>query len=148
MALTPDDVSFLDQRHSAAMVTIAADGMPKVVRVGVARIDGHVWSSGTEDRVRTRRLRHDPRCVLYVHDATAGWLALETTVTILDGPEVPQQSVRLFRVMQGKPEGPLRWFGAELDEVAFEAQMVDERRIIYQFEIQRSYGMSAPLSTS
>jgi Pyridoxamine 5'-phosphate oxidase len=141
MTLTPDDVSFLDQQHSAAMVTIADDGMPKVVRVAVARVDGYLWSSSTQDRVRTRRLRQDPRCVLYVHDATAGWLTLETTVTILDSPEVPRQSARLFRVMQGKPEGPLSWFGGELDEVAFEARMIDERRIIYQFEIHHSYGM-------
>ncbi len=123
------------------MATIADDGTPKMVRVGVARVDGNVWSSGTEDRVRTRRLRHDPRAVLYVHDATARWLALEATVTILDGPDVPRQSVRLFRVMQGKPEGGLSWFGGELDEAAFEAQMIDERRIIYQFEIDHSYGM-------
>jgi hypothetical protein len=79
--------------------------------------------------------------VLYVHDATYGWLALETTVTILDGPDVPQQSIELFRVMQGKPDGPLSWFGEEYDEAGFRERMVDERRVIYQFEVEKSYGM-------
>ena len=43
--------------------------------------------------------------------------------------------------MQGKPEGPLSWFGGELAEDAFRQRMLDERRVIYQFEVQRSYGM-------
>jgi PPOX class probable F420-dependent enzyme len=139
--LSDADLDFLERQHSAAMLTIGAGGMPKVVRVGVARVGEKLWSSGTEDRVRTRRLRHDPRCVLYVHDATYGWLALETTVTILDGPDAAQRSVELFRVMQGKPDGPLSWFGGEYDEAGFRQRMLDERRVIYQFEVKKSYGM-------
>jgi len=139
--LSDADLDFLERQHSAAMITIGAGGMPKVVRVGVARVGEKLWSSGTEDRVRTRRLRRDPRCVLYVHDATYGWLALETTVTILDGPDAANQSVELFRVMQGKPDGPLSWFGGEYDEAGFRQRMVDERRVIYQFEVTKSYGM-------
>ena len=91
--------------------------------------------------MRTRRLRANPRCVLYVHDAIASWMALETTVTILDGADVPAQSVQLFRVMQSRPSGPLSWFASELDEAAFHQQMVDEQRVIYQFEIHKAYGM-------
>jgi len=139
--LSDDDLAFLDRQHSAAMITVGEDGLPKVARVGVARVDGRLWSSGTAGRVRTQRLRADPRCVLYVHDVAAGWLAIETTVTVLDGPEVPAQSVQLFRVMQDKPEGPLSWFGGELDEATFRQQMVDERRVIYEFETHKSYGM-------
>jgi hypothetical protein len=141
VTLSDHDAEFLDRQHSAAMITIGGDGLPKVVRVAVVRIDGKLWSSGTEDRVRTRRLRRDPRCVLYVYDAGAGWVAMETTVTILDGPDVPQQSVRMFRHLQGKPEGPLSWFGDQLDEQAFVQRMIDERRVIYEFAIDRSYGM-------
>src|SRR5207237_9746666 len=98
------------------MITLAKDGTPKVARVGLALVDGRLWSSGTSDRVRTRRLRRDPRCTLFVQGPTFPWLALETTVTILDGPDAPEQSVRLFCEMQGKPSGPLSWFGGELTE--------------------------------
>lgn len=80
-------------------------------------------------------------CTLYVHDAQWAWLALETEVTLLEGPDVPAQTVRLFRLMQGKPTGPLTWFGEEYDEEAFERRMVEEGRLIYQFEVQRSYGL-------
>lgn len=141
MALTAKDTEFLAANPSAAMITIAADGMPKAVRVGIALVDGRLWSSGTRDRMRTRRLRRDPRCTLFVFGTGYAALTLETTVTILDGPEVPEQSVRLFRAMQHKPEGPLAWFGSELDEPAFRQRMVDEGRIIYEFDIDRGYGL-------
>jgi hypothetical protein len=144
MRLSADDVNFLEDHHSAAMITVAADGLAKVARVGVALVDGRLWSSGVKERVRTKRLRRNPRCTLFVFDtAQAGfaWLALETTVTILDGPDVPQQSLHLFREMQGRPTGPLSWFNGELAEPEFLQAMVDEGRLIYEFEVHRTYGL-------
>jgi PPOX class probable F420-dependent enzyme len=142
MDLGAKETAFLQDQHSAAMVTIGKDGLPKVARVGVALVDGKLWSSGTRDRARTRRLRHDPRCTLFVFDPKFSWLALETSVTILDGPGAPAQNVLLFRVMQGRPEGPLSWFGGQLDEDAFLRAMAEEGRVIYEFEVQRSYGLT------
>jgi PPOX class probable F420-dependent enzyme len=144
MPLSHADVEFLRQHHSAAMVTVGADGVPKAVRVGVALVEGKLWSSGTRDRVRTRRLRRNPRCTLFVFDAGYLWLALETTVTILDGPDAADLNVRLFRQMQERPDGPLRWFGGEYDDEQFRQVMIDEGRLIYEFDAQRSYGMAIP----
>jgi hypothetical protein len=131
----------LEENHSAAMITLARDGTPKVARVGAALIDGRLWSSATRDRLRTRRLRRDPRSVLYVHSAGPAWLTIEATVTILDGPDAPDNNLRLFRVMQGKPTGPLQWFGGALDEGPFLEPMVQEQRLIFQFEVQHVYGL-------
>jgi uncharacterized pyridoxamine 5'-phosphate oxidase family protein len=142
VSLSEQDLAFLTEHHSAAMITVGADGRPKAARVGVAVVDGKLWSSGTQDRVRTRRLRDDPRCTLYVHDEGFGYRALETDVTILDGSDAPQLNLRLFRLMQDKPSGPLSWFGGLLDEDEFLRAMVDEGRLIYEFEVVRSYGMS------
>jgi PPOX class probable F420-dependent enzyme len=141
MSLSQDEVSFLERQHSAAMITIGPDGTPKPARVGVALVDGKLWSSGTQDRVRTRRLRQDPRCTLFVFDQAFRWLALETTVTILEGPEAGPQNVQLFRVMQSRPGGPLTWNGQELDEDAFLQAMDDEHRLVYEFDVQHSYGL-------
>ncbi|HEY3547398.1 MAG TPA: pyridoxamine 5'-phosphate oxidase family protein [Propionicimonas sp.] len=140
MELTTDQQRFVENTPSAAMITIGAGGVPKVARCGVAVVDGRLWSSGTQARVRTRRLRTDPRCTLYVHEAGPRWLAMETTVRILEGPDAPEQGLRLFRVMQHRPSGPLAWFGAELDDDAFRAAMVDGGRLVYEFELQRVYG--------
>ena len=142
MALNAKEIAFLETQRSAAMITTGEDGVPKAVRAGVALVDGNLWSSGTQSRVRTRRLRRDPRCTLFVFDQRYSWLTLETTVTLLDGPEAAAQNLRLFRVMQNRPSGPLSWFGSELDEASFLRAMADEGRVIYQFEVERAYGLN------
>ena len=141
MALSERDAAFLEANRSAAMITVGGDGVAKAARVAVGLVDGRLWSSGTADRVRTRRLRTDPRCTLYVHADTFSFMTLETTVTILEGPEIPEQSVRLFRKLQDRPTGTLAWMTGELDEDAFRSAMVDEQRLIYEFEVTRTYGL-------
>jgi uncharacterized pyridoxamine 5'-phosphate oxidase family protein len=139
MGLSAQDVAFLKDNNTAAMVTVGRDGFAKVARVAVVMVDGRLWSSGTRDRARTRRLRRDPRCTLYVHTPGFAWLGLETTVTILEGPDVPALSLRMFREVQGRPTGPVSWFGGDVEEDAFLQMMVDEGRVIYEFEVHRTY---------
>src|SRR2546428_2307088 len=119
MNLTDKDRAFLDAHHAAAMITLRADGTPHAVRVGVALVDGKLWSSGTKERVRTGHLRRDPRCTLFVFDPARRYLPLETMVTILESPDVPRQSLRLFQVMQqhvtpAPRPGHIMWAGQEL----------------------------------
>jgi len=126
------------------MTTLRLDGTPHVVRVGVALVNGKLWSSGTQTRVRTKHLRRDPRSSLFVYDAEWRWLAAECTVTILVGPDAPEFHVRLFQVMQrgmGVPEGQINWFGRSIGREEFLKTMVEEQRLIYEFNIVRSYGM-------
>jgi PPOX class probable F420-dependent enzyme len=140
--LSESQRAFLELHHTAAMITVGRDGTPRVARVGVALVEGKLWSSGTRDRVRTARLRRDPRCTLFVFHAGWSWLALETTVRILDGPDAPESNLRLFRKMQNRPTGNLTWFGKERSPEEFLRGMVEERRLIYEFEIIRGYGMT------
>jgi len=142
MSLTESQRTFLENNNAAAMITIAEDGMPKAVRIGIALVDGKLWSSGTQDRVRTDRLRRDPRCTLFVFDKQYSFLTLETAVTILDGPDAPELNLRLMRQMQNKPTGPISWFGQELDTDAFLQTMVAQKRLVYQFEISHAYGVA------
>jgi len=135
------EVEFLQKNHSAAMITVDPAGVAKTARVGVSLVDGRLWSSGTQNRVRTKRLRRDPRCSLFVFAGAFNWLAIESTVTLLDGPDAPDLNIALFRVMQGRPSGPLSWFGGELDDEGFRAKMIEEGRLVYQFEPQRTYGL-------
>jgi hypothetical protein len=141
VTLTDSQREFIEQNPGAAMITIGDDGMPKAVRVGVAVVDGDLWSSGTADRVRTRRLRDDPRCTVFMFGDDRRALTLETRVSIIDGPDSAEDSVRLFRTMQKRPEGDLLWYGDELDEAAFKQRMLDEQRLIYEFEIEKAYGV-------
>jgi hypothetical protein len=71
-------------------------------------------------------LRRDPRATLFVFGTsgpTSGWswLTVEATVSILDGPDAPEQSILLFRAMhaglaQPPPPGKLLWNGEEETE--------------------------------
>jgi PPOX class probable F420-dependent enzyme len=141
-------VTFFEKQHSAAMTTLRSDGTPHTVRIGVALVAGKIWSSGTQGRARTRFLRRDPRSTLFVFDNEWRWLTLECRVNILEGPDVPRQSLRLFEVMQAGmkiSEGKVLWYGRERTIDEFLRLMVEEQRLIYEFEVQRVYGMYAEM---
>ena len=126
--------SFLEHHHSAVMATIKPDGRPHLVRIGCGLVEGKLWSSGTQTRARTGHLRRDPRATLFLWDERNAWswLTLECTVTILDGPEAVDQNLALYRVLAGEPK--------DLQE--YREAMVTERRLIYEFEVERAYGQA------
>src|SRR5438034_5511196 len=129
--------AFLEKHHSAAMTTLRADGTPHVARVGVALVDGKMWSSGTQIRIRTKHLRRDPRSTLFVFDAEFRWLGLESRVTILDGPDAPELNLRLFQVMQqgmGVPDGQIMCVVRMVGEEESLQRMVEVQRVMSDFE--------------
>lgn len=142
MALTEQQVAFIQEHPSAGMTTLRRDGTPHVVRVGIAVVDGKLWSSGTRSRLRTTHLRRDPRSTLFIFDDRWSWLSLESVVTILDGPEVPELHLQLMRTMQKRPDDSptIAWFGSEKTPDEFVATMEAEGRLIYEFEVERAYG--------
>jgi PPOX class probable F420-dependent enzyme len=143
-------LAFLAENSTASMITLRRDGTPHAVRVGIGVVDGRVWSSGTQNRLRTRHLRRDPRSTLFVFDprpeGSWRWLTLECVATVLDGPDAPELNIRLFQEMQAsmpKPPAPgkLIWYGQEKTLEEFREAMVEERRLIYEFDVKRAYGM-------
>lgn len=141
MQLTSGQRDFIQANASAAMITVGEDEYAKAVRVGICVVGDRIWSSGTQSRVRTERLREDPRCTLFVFGPGHEALTLETTVGIIEGSDVAGKSVELFRTMQDRPSGSLMWFGEELDEESFRRAMVDQRRVIYDFTLVNAYGV-------
>jgi PPOX class probable F420-dependent enzyme len=143
MDLSDKQIAFLQKAHGAAMVTLRADGTPHAVRVGVAFVDGKLWSSGVPGRARTKHLGRDPRSTLIVFESGYGYLTLECRVTILDGPDAPELNLRLFQVMQsGRPDpNVLNWNGKPIGLDEFLQTMRDEQRLVYEFAPQRAYGV-------
>ncbi len=123
---------FLEQHHSAVMVSLKQDGTPHVARVLVGLVNGKLWSSGTQTRVRTRHVQNDPRAALCVLDESNPyhWLGLETKVKILEGPDAPELNLALYRALRGEPDDADEYLRA----------MVAEKRLIYEFSIERAYG--------
>lgn len=142
MSLSESERTFVEQHPQAMFVTVGPDGRAKAVRVAVTFVDGKLWSSGNQGRVRTKRLRDDPRCTLCFLDEGPQWLTIETTVRIIEGQDVPDLSVQLFRNLQGRPEGDLWWFDGEYDDEGFKRIMREDQRLIYEFDVTRAYGMT------
>lgn len=142
MGLSESERTFIEQHPQAMFVTVGPDGVAKAVRVAVAFVDGKLWSSGNQARVRTRRLREDPRCTLCFLDSSPLWLTVEANVRVIEGPEVPDLSVQLFRTLQGRPEGDLWWFDGEYDDEGFKRIMREDQRLIYEFDVIHTYGMT------
>jgi uncharacterized pyridoxamine 5'-phosphate oxidase family protein len=101
--------AFLEKNRSAAMTTLRPDGTPHAVRVGVALVEGRLWSSGTQKRTRTAHLRRDPRATLFVFDAQWQWLTLECVLRFLEGADAPELNLRFFKLIQQSASGRLSW---------------------------------------
>jgi hypothetical protein len=145
---------FLECNHFGSMTTYRPDHAPHTAHIVLALVGDKLWSSGTERRMRTVFLRLDPRADVLVFPTRPGgystynsggfgasFLGLETTVEVLDGPEVVEQSVALFQTLQpDATPGTLRWNGVvrSLDE--FRQIMRDEGRVIYEFTVIRANG--------
>lgn len=129
-----DDVrEFLEKNHGAVMATTKKDGRPHLARVDVGLMGDKLWSSGTQTRVRTKHLRREPRATLMILDDSTPyrWLGLECRVTILEGEDAPELNLKLYRKLAGEPK--------DLEE--YLEAMVTEQRLIYEFEVEKPYGM-------
>lgn len=145
-----DDVikDFVNRYPDAAMITRRKDGTAHMARIEVAIVDGRLWSSGSPTLVRTRNLRRDPRCSLFVFGPHPYWMGLETEVTMLDGPDAPDLHVRLMRETHGDsaPAGTVlghddalgRDRPYPLDEYIEDIRA--KQRLIYEFSVRRAYG--------
>ncbi len=143
MQFTDKQKVFLERHHGAAMTSLRQDGAPHTVRVGVSLVDGRLWSSGTAGRGRTAHLRRDPRASVMVFDSAWSYLTVEATVTMIDGAEAAESSLSLFRVMQNRGSAfqTLLWEGKEKTADDFLRIMQEERRLIYQFDPVKVYGL-------
>ncbi|HEY1486597.1 MAG TPA: pyridoxamine 5'-phosphate oxidase family protein [Micromonosporaceae bacterium] len=146
--LSDDQVAFLQANHTAVMATVDDNGYPHVVPVGCALIDGQLWSSGREDRVRTGHLRRRPHATMTVQPIRTPehpghnprrrpghrgeWVSVHGPVTIkADDPA--GDNIRLHLEIVGHlPD--------DIDEYA--ATMLRERRLVYILTPIRAYGPS------
>lgn len=143
MPLSESDQQFLTDNHAAAMITYPQSDYAKAVRISVGLVDGQFWSVGTASRRRTKHVVDDPRCTVFVfdHQTPGNWRTFETRVEILTGPDIPEMCLRLFRIMQDRPSGPVILYGNQLQENELMGEMREIGALIYQFNVLRSYGL-------
>jgi len=134
--VTPDQArDFLRDHHRAVMSTRRSDGHPQLSPVG-AGVDaqGRVIVSTPETTAKARNLRRDPHISLCVlSDGFYGaWVQVEGTAEIVERPEAVELLVDYYRRLSG--EHP--------DWDDYRRAMVEERRVLVRFEIERAGGVA------
>ncbi len=140
--------TFIRSHADAAMITLRPDGSSCMARVEIALLDGRICSTGGPDLVRTRNLRRDQRCSLFVFGPHPLWVGLETTVTLHDGPEAPEMLLRFLRARHGDkaPSGQVLAHDDALghDRPYTEAEYLqhihETRGLVYEFTVLKAYG--------
>lgn len=129
-------LEFAAPRTRGTLVTVRPDGSPHASNVLYA-LDGDVARvSLTDTRVKTRNLRHDPRCAMHVAGDTfwtyvvlEGVAELSPVAAQPDDPTV-EALVELYQRLGGTHEN---W-------AEYRAAMVDERRLVMSLRVGRGYG--------
>jgi PPOX class probable F420-dependent enzyme len=130
-------IAFAAARKRGVLTTIRRDGRPQLSNILFVPDDGTFLISLTESRAKTKNLRRDPRCVLYVPGedwwsyAVLDGGATLTAVAKEEHDETVEQLVAYYR--RGAGEHP------DWDE--FRSSMVREQRLLAKVRPTSAYGM-------
>lgn len=111
MAVTlPEPVrALVDGKNFATVATLDADGGPQTSVIWVGLDDGDLVFSATEDRLKVRNLRRDPRASVSITDAENPYrhTQLRGTVTITPDPgkTLPKTLSHKYLGQDPPPEG-------------------------------------------
>jgi len=123
---------FLKANHRAVLATFGPDGTLHLTLV-LAGVDGEGRAiiSSTEDRVKVRNLRRDPRASLCAMPDRffGGGVQLHGAATIVSLPEAMEPLVDYFRWVSGREH-------EDWDE--YRRAMERERRVLIRIEIERA----------
>lgn len=123
-----ENLEFVQQNHRAVLVTHRASGglqMSPIVCAGDG--EGHVIISVTQQRAKTKNVRHDPRvslCVL-TNQFFGPWVQIDGEAQVVDLPEAMEGLKTLYRQVQG--EHP--------DWEEFERAMVTDERCLLRITL-------------
>jgi PPOX class probable F420-dependent enzyme len=117
------------------MATLHPDGRPQLSLVRPWVRDEAIEVSLTEQRVKTRNLRHDPRVALLAAEAGDGRFVVAegraelTPVSTSPGDDTGRRLTALYRALAG--EHP--------DWADYHRAMVDDRRLIARITVDHTY---------
>lgn len=88
---TEEVAGFLDRQRTATMATLGSDGMPHLVAMWYAVIDGEVWFETKTKAQKVVNLRRDPRITVMVeagssYDQLRG-VSIEGRAEVVEDPE-------------------------------------------------------------
>lgn len=123
-----DALAHFKTNGAGVLTTIRPDGGPHVSVVFASIVDGTLWISATQDRVKTRNVRADPRVAFA--SGIRPWAGIEGTARIHDGEDVLERLRTYYRTARGEHPD---W--ADYDEA-----MIREQRLVIEVTPARAYG--------
>ena len=127
----------VEGRRDAVLTTLRSDGSPQLTNIYFSLVEGLLRISVTDSRAKTRNLRRDPRCSLWVPgDDFFHWVVLEGEAELsavaraVDG-EATDELVAHYRAIYADHE--------DWDE--FRRSQVADGRLIVRLRPTRAYGL-------
>ena len=84
-------ITFIEQQRSATIATIGPSGLPHLVAMWYAVIDGQVWFETKAKAQKTLNLRRDPRATVLLEDGltydTLRGVSFEGSAVVVDDPD-------------------------------------------------------------
>jgi PPOX class probable F420-dependent enzyme len=135
-----DALAFVRPRRQGVLATIRANGRPQLSNIMfVPRDDGSIMISVTDDRAKTRNLRHDPRASLYVlGDNFWQYVVLESVAELSPVAADPHDATA-DRLVEYYKAG----VGEHEDWEEYRAAMVKDCRLVLTLRPERAYGLVA-----
>lgn len=131
--MTDEEVAaFIESSRTATMATIGANGLPHLVAMWFAVIDGQIWFETKAKAQKVQNLRRNPRMSVMIedgltYDALRG-VSLEGVGVIVDDPD------ELWAVGVSVWE---RYTGPYTDEAKPFVEMMLNKRIAVRLEVER-----------
>ena len=131
--MTDEEIaSFIAQQRTATMATIGPTGMPHLVAMWFAVLDGVIWFETKAKSQKAQNLRRDPRMTVMVEDGhtydTLRGVSLEGRGVIVDDPDA------IWAVGVNVWE---RYTGPYSDEMKPFVELMLNKRIVVRVEPER-----------
>ncbi len=133
IALTDAEVAdYIDRHRTAVIASLGPDGVPHLVAMWYAVIDGTIWFETKAKSQKARNLRRDPTLSVLLEDGETydqlRGVSMEGRGTIVEDPEV------LWQVGVNVWE---RYTGPYTDEVRPLVEFMIAKRVAIRFDVER-----------
>ena len=132
--MTDEEVAaFVEASRTATMATIGPSGLPHLVAMWFAVLDGTIWFETKAKSQKVQNLRRDPRITVLLEDGltydTLRGVSLEGRATIIDDPEL------IWPVGVNVWE---RYNGPYTDEAKPIVEMMLHKRVVVRVDVERT----------
>jgi len=122
-------LDFIAANNNGTLASIDPKGFPHLSIVTAGVVEGHLWVSATQTRMKARHVRANPNVTFLA--GMGPWAAIEGTARIDDAEGIGERLRLHYRIISG--EHP--------DWADFDRAMIADQRLLIDVTPVRAYGM-------